>query len=99
MKHKKIIRRLTMPLPELEAYYREKRKELFEQGAELKYIKLRKALYPLFFAFLKIARLFRQQTITVMGERKKYPGRVIFACTHIGQNDLENIYETILHSC
>ena len=99
MKHKNFIQRLTMPLPELERYYRERRKELYEQNIKLKNIELRKRIYPLFHIFLKVDRLFRGQSIKVLGEHKKFSGPVIFACTHIGQNDLENIYETIRHSC
>lgn len=33
IKHKNFIQRLTMPLPELEAYYRERRKERFVTSA------------------------------------------------------------------
>lgn len=99
MKHINFIQRLIMPLPELERYYRERRKELYEQNIKLKNIELRKRIYPLFHIFLKVDRLFRGQSIKVLGEHKKFSGPVIFACTHIGQNDLENIYETIRHSC
>lgn len=99
MKRKNIIQRFFMPLPELEIYYRERRKERFEQGKSTQYIQLRKTLYPLFQGFLKVDRLLRKQYIQVMGNRKKYSGSVIYACTHIDQNDLENIYETIRHSC
>lgn len=99
MKRKSLIRRLTMPLPELERYYRERRKTLYEQNIKLNNIELRKRIYPLFHIFLRIDRLFRRQSITVIGKNREFSGRVIFACTHIGQNDLENIYETIRHSC
>lgn len=64
------IRRLTMSLPELEVYYRERRKERFAQGKRLKNIQLREAFYPLFAVFLKLDRLFRKQKVTVIGNRK-----------------------------
>lgn len=99
MKRKNIIQRFFMPLPELETYYRERRKERFEQGKPLKHIRLREKLYPLFVAFLKIDRLFRRQKISILGDAPKVTGQVIYACTHIDENDLENIYETIQHSC
>ena len=93
------IRRLTMPLPELEVYYRERRKERFAQGKRLKNIQLREAFYPLFAVVLKLDRLFRKQKVTVIGNRKKYKGQVIFACTHTWENDLENIYEVLGRGC
>lgn len=93
------IRRLTMPLPELEVYYRERRKERFAQGKRLKNIQLREAFYPLFAVFLKLDRLFRKQKVTAIGNRKKYKGQVIFACTHTWENDLENIYEVLGRGC
>ena len=99
MKRKNIFQRMTMPLPELEAYYRERRKASYAQGIPLQNIGLRKKLYPLFRIFLRADRFFRRQTITVMGDHRRFTGPVIFACTHIGQNDLENIYETLHHSC
>lgn len=35
----------------------------------------------------------------MLGEKKRYRGQYIFACTHIAENDLENIYETIGRGC
>lgn len=99
MKYKNIIQRMRMPLTELEAYYRERRKERFEQGKKLKHIQHREAVYPLFALFLKLDRLFRKQTITVLGEQNKYSGQVIFACTHISGHDLESIYESLHRGC
>lgn len=98
-KKKSLIQRFFMPLPELEVYYREQRKYRFEQGKKLSHIKLREALYPFFIRFLMMDRFFRKQTITVIGNQKKYKERVIYACTHIGENDLENIYEAIRRGC
>jgi hypothetical protein len=78
-----------MSLPELEVYYCERRKQLFKEGKKLKNIKLRERAYPLFAGLLKIDRILRKQTVTVIGNHKKHKGQVIYACTHIGENDLE----------
>jgi 1-acyl-sn-glycerol-3-phosphate acyltransferase len=43
--------------------------------------------------------MLRKQTITVIGNQKKYDEQVIYACTHIGENDLENIYEVLHRGC
>lgn len=99
MEHKNVVQRISMPLTELEKYYCEQRKEYFAQGIRLKHIRLRKVFYPMFARLLMVDRLFRKQTITVLGEQKKYKEQVIFACTHIGENDVENIYEVLHHSC
>lgn len=99
MKRKNIIQRLAMSLTELENYYCEQRKENFDKGTKLKHIQFREGFYPVFAKFLTLDRLFRKQTITVIGNQKKYKERVIFACTHIGENDLENIYEVLHKSC
>lgn len=94
-----IFRRITMSLSDLKDYYRQQRYIRFEQGKKLKYIQLRETLYPLFVKFLVLDRIFRKQTITVLGNQRKYKGPVIYACTHIGENDLENIYEVIRRGC
>lgn len=94
-----IFRRITMPLSDLEDYYCQQRYIRFEQGKKLKYIQLRETLYPLFVKFLVLDRISRKQTITVLGNQRKYKGPVIYACTHIGENDLENIYEVIRRGC
>ena len=67
MKHKNLIQRLIMPLSELEVYYQERRKYLFEKGKKLKNIRLREALYPVFALFLSIDRRFRKQAVEVLG--------------------------------
>lgn len=96
---KNVFQRLAMSLPELEVYYREERRHQFKKGKKLKYIRLRKAFYTLFAKFLTVDRIFRKQTITVISRQKKYREQIIYACTHIGENDLENIYETIRQGC
>ena len=94
-----LIGRLVMPLPELENYYLERRKKRFVQGKELKHIRLRETLYPFFILFLTGDRLFRRQKVTVLGGHKPDKEQVIYACTHIGENDLENIYESLRRGC
>lgn len=96
---KSVLSRLCMSLPELENYYRERRKYNYEHNKTLKYIHIREIFYPLFTIFLRIDRLFRKQTITVLAQTEKISGQVIYACTHIGENDLENIYESVQRGC
>lgn len=99
MTRKNIIQRLIMPLPELEVYYREQRKKRFERGYRSKNIQLRQWCYPIFRAVLAVDRQFRKQTTTIINPLIKEKKQVIFACTHIGENDLENIYEKLGRGC
>lgn len=99
MKQRNFIQRLTIPLPDLERYYREQRKERFERGHQHKNIRLREWCYPIFRTFLVVDRQFRKQTITIINPPPKEKKQVIFACTHIGENDLENIYEKLGWGC
>lgn len=100
-KYKRVsfISSLTMPLPELERYHRERRKKQFEEGKKPGKIHIREMFYPVFRAFLAADRAFRKQTITVIGSSYRNKERVVFACTHIGGNDAENIYEKLGRGC
>ncbi len=93
------FKRMTMPLSELEIYYRQRRRYRMERGKKLRYISSREAFYPLFALFLKIDRHIRKQTIRILKESPKYTGQVIFACTHIGGEDLERLYEAFGRGC
>lgn len=94
-----IIRRLIMSLPELELYHRAQRKKRFEQGKKPGKIRVREMCYPIFKFFLRIDRLFRKQSITIINPAPRCKDQAIFACTHIGENDLENIYEKLGRGC
>ncbi len=94
-----IFWRMGMPLPALEEYYRLRRKDRFEQGKKLGHIQLREALYPLFALFIKADRWLRRQKIEVIGNTEIQNGQVIYACTHIGGNDLQSIFEVIRRGC
>ena len=94
-----IISRLTMTIPELEEYHRAQRKKWFEQGKMPKKIRFREICYPVFRLFLTVDRLFRKQTVTILNASPKKGGKAIYACTHIFENDLENIYEKLGRGC
>lgn len=94
-----LYKRLTMPLADLEVYCRAQRKKQFEQGKKPKRIRFREVCYPVFRLLLTVDRLFRKQTVTLLSPLPKYKDRVIFACTHIFENDVENIYEKLGRGC
>ncbi len=94
-----ITNRFFMPLPELELYYRTQRKKRFEEGWKPGKIHIRNMLYSIFRTFLTVDRIFRKQSITVINPPPRGKERAVFACTHIGENDLENIYEKLGRGC
>ena len=96
---KNMFQRTFMHISELEDYYRLLRKYRFDRGEKLKYIRLREALYPLFVKFVTLDRIARKQTITILGNQKKYKEQVIYACTHIGGDDCQRIFEAIRRGC
>lgn len=88
MKRKNIIQRMTMPLPELETYYRERRKERYENNDSFSGVKVRKLLHPLALALLKMMALLTRQRVTVVADYRIPTDRpIIFASTHIGWDD------------
>lgn len=99
MQKRSLLARSLMSISELEIYYREKRKCDYENGKKVKHIKLREKLYPVFRFVLRIDRMLREQKITILGNKRHFKGQYIFACTHIWENDLENIYESLGRGC
>lgn len=88
MKRKNFIKRMTMPLPELEEYYRERRKDRFENEDSFSGVNLRKIFHPLALGLLKIMALLTHQRVTVVADNRIPTNRpVIFASTHIGWDD------------
>lgn len=96
---KNTLQRLKMSIPELEIYYRQRREYCFKQGKKLKNIRLREILYPLFAGFVALDRIFRKDSIEIIGRHKKYKEQVIYACTHIGGDDCQRNFEAIGRGC
>lgn len=69
-KYKNFVQRLTMPLPELEAYYRERRKERFEKALPFAGVKLRKILHPVLVWGMKGKHILDKQKVTILGDKR-----------------------------
>lgn len=96
MKQKSFFQRLSMPLPELEQYYRNQRRMRFENNEPFRGIKFRKMLHPILVCGLKLMHLISGQKITIVGDKRVPTDRpVIFAATHIGWDDIEMIFTAI----
>lgn len=90
------MKRLTMPLPELEAYYRQRREERFQSDKLFRGIYWRRAGHPLMIAGLKMKHILCGQKVNVIGDKRKpinHP--VIYAATHIGWDDIEMVFSAI----
>ena len=93
---KNMLVRLTMPLPELESYYRQRRQVHFENNKPFRGVNFRKYIHQLLLIVLKIKHLLSKEVITIIGDKHiptNHP--VIFAATHIGWDDIEMIFSAI----
>ncbi len=95
MEKKNFIQRMRMSIPEIDLYAAELRKKQFAEGKSLGPVTARKFFSPIFHKVLTADRAFRRQKITILGENPRPKGQVIYACSHIWENDLENISEVI----
>lgn len=88
------LRKLS--LDELKKYYVELRKYEFDNSVPLKGIKLRQNIHKLLLSIIKIDRvLAKEKLIIVDDKREKTDKPIIYACTHIGGNDIQRTFEAI----
>ncbi len=92
-----LIQRRNMAIEKLVLYYSELRKHEFNQGKELENIKLRKNIHFLVSCILKIDQLLSKETITIIGDEHNTDSTNprIYACTHIGGNDIQRTFQVI----
>lgn len=96
MKRKNFFKRLMMPLPELEDYYRVQRAERHKNNEPIHGIKWRKRVHSLVLGLIGLSCALSKQTLTIIGDRRSRTGRpVIYACTHIGRYDIEMAFRII----
>lgn len=86
-----------MPIEELIIYHAEQRKAAYSSGKKLKGISLRKHLHPLVNLILKIDQIVSQEKIVIINDRHTKQSSVptIYACTHIGGNDIQRAFQVI----
>ena len=86
----------NMSLEELEQYYFNKRKEEFETGVPFQHLEARKQIQPFLLSLVKLDRLLSFESLKVIGDKRTPTDRpVIYACTHIGGNDIQRFFEAI----
>lgn len=92
-----LFERRKLAIEELVNYYAEYRIYCYNKGDKLRGIELRKKIHPLINLILKIDEvLSKEKNIIIANEnnaRKDVPK--IFACTHIGGNDIQRTFQII----
>ena len=87
---------MSMPLPELEAYYRKQRAISFHKGEPIRGIVWRKRAHGLLHSLLTVSRIFSGLTLTVIEDRRIHTNKpIIYACTHVGRYDIEMAIQLI----
>ena len=89
------IAKRKMPIEELVVFHTEKRKVQFKKGRKLQGISFRKRVYPVVKLILKIDQLVSNEKIVILNDlHTKNPDvPTIYACTHIGGNDIQRTFQ------
>lgn len=97
-KKKSIFQLASMSLKDTETYYREKRKH--DQDKELKHIFIRKCFHAIIVRLLFVRRFFAKQKLVITSDKRKNNGKArVYACTHIGGDDVVIFYEAYKDHC
>ena len=98
MNKKSLLELRKLSIEELAKYYKEQRKEAIEEGIPLseKSIRIRNKIHQLLLKIVIIDRLLNHETVTILkDERVKNNHPKVFACTHIGGNDIQRTFEAM----
>lgn len=96
MKNKFFLQRMTMDLDSLSKYYMLKRKENYEKKIPLKGIAIRKKIHKIPLNLVKLDRKLCNEDIIILNDSRLYNNNSkIYACTHIGGNDIQRVFEAI----
>lgn len=96
MRRKSLLELKKMKLEEVEKYQRELRRYEYENNVPLRGINLRKKIHNLLLSIIKIDRILSDEELYVMSdERVESTAPKIYACTHIGGNDVQRVFEAI----
>ena len=93
---KSLLELRKLSLDELKKYYVELRKYEFDNSVPLKGIKLRQKIHKLLLSIIKIDRVLAKEKLIILDDkREKTDKPIIYACTHIGGNDIQRTFEAI----
>ncbi len=91
------LKRRKLSIEELIRYNTEYRKQRYRNGEALSGIAFRRGIHLLVRGILKIDQLCSKEKITVIGDKRKADdGKPkIYACTHVGGNDIQRAFQVI----
>ena len=96
-KKKCLLEKRRMLIEDLVKYYADYRIYCYNRGDKLKGIEFRKKIHPLINLILKIDQILSKEKIIVISDRSNIRSNEpkIFACTHIGGNDIQRTFQII----
>lgn len=93
---KNLLELRKLSIEELSKYYMQKRMWEYNNGVPLKNIIFRNKIHNLLVLIIKIDRLLSKEGLEVINDaRIKTDNAKIYACTHIGGNDIHRTFEAI----
>lgn len=92
-----LLKRRKLAIQELVLYYAELRKYNYKNGEKLKGIEFRKKIHFLVSLVLKIDQMLSKENIILVNDEHNVNSNKpkIFACTHIGGNDIQRAFQVI----
>ena len=87
----------SMAIEDLVKYYSELRKYEYKSGEKLNYIELRKRIHFIISVILGVDQILSKEHLHIIGDKREYASEKpkIFACTHIGGNDIQRTFQVI----
>lgn len=93
---KNLLQLKRLSLEELSKYYMQKRKWEYENSVPMSNIEFRNKIHGFLVLIIKIGRLLSNEGLVVINDdRIKSDKPKIYACTHIGGNDIQRTFEAI----
>ena len=93
---KSLLEKRRLTLEELEKYYMELRKYNFENNVPLKNIEARKKIHMILYRLIQLERILSKEELHVINDKSiKTDNSIVYACTHIGGNDIQRTFEAI----
>lgn len=90
------IKKYKMSLEQLKNYYLNLRQYEYNNNIPIKGIKIRKFIHKIPLTMVKLERFFLKEKVTVIADKSNKNNKpIIYACTHIGGNDIQRVYEAI----
>ena len=92
-----LLEKRKMAIEKLVEYYAEYRIYCYNRGDKLRGIELRKKMHPIINFILKVDQIFSRESNIVISDKSYKDPKVskIYACTHIGGNDIQRTFQII----